>query len=519
MADSRISADVYGAVGITIVLIAVGILVGDPSVGLAVGFAAFLCMLYAATRVPLRTSLMVMMFLQYSLENPIEGAVGQLASPWAIVGAVMMTHLNNTTGISALFFSANDMAIVCLFVISAFRASSKSPIDRVGHVPTPRPLVRLAYLSFAATGLTWLGGMLKGGNFSISLWQLDRVMYVPMVFLLCHRGLRGVKDAAGLAKAVLAGSCVKTAFAVWVTYGVPEKRDQFGRIMELACPTDHSTSILFATGSVILGALLIERCGKRRILWTLIFLPILVTGMIYNSRRMVWVEIALVFVTLYFITPPNPVKRKIKKIALILMPVAIIYLRIGWYSDASIFKPAQTVRTVVDPEYDPSGSSQTRKIENYNLTFTMKQFPVLGTGYGNGYWQIIPLPEMGYPMEPYGPHNSILGLWAFCGVVGYLGTTMLWVGGLFFAFRAYLNSRAPPERASALVSFGAVLIYILQSWGDMGLGSWIGVFTVAPALAMAGKLAVESGGWGRQKAGVSASVPPPAPAATTAPAT
>jgi hypothetical protein len=69
------------------------------------------------------------------------------------------------------------------------------------------------------------------------------------------------------------------------------------------------------------------------------------------------------------------------------------------------------------------------------------------------------------------------------------------------------------------VSFGAVLIYILQSWGDMGLGSWIGVFTVAPALAMAGKLAVESGGWGRQKAGVSASVPPPAPAATTAPAT
>lgn len=495
MADHSISADVYGAVGITLVLIAAGIAIDDASVGMAVGIACFACLLYAMSRVPLRISLAVLIFLQFSLENPIEGAVHSLASPIAVVGSTMLQHLNNTTGIRALFFSGNDMAIVCLFFISFYRRSTNSPIDRVGHVPTPRPLVRLAYLSFAGTALTWVGGMLKGGNFSISLWQLDRVMYVPMVFLLCHRGLRGPKDAVMLAKAALAGACVKTGFALWVTYALPEKKDRMGRLIELACPTDHSTSILFATSTVILGAMLIERAGRRRLLWTLLFLPILITGMIYNGRRMVWVEIALVFVTLFFVTPPNPVKRKIKRAAFVLLPVALIYLRLGWYSSSSVYKPAQIVRSVVDPEYDPSGSSLTRKIENYNLTFTMKQFPLFGTGYGNGFWQIIPLPEMGYPMEPYGPHNSILGLWAFCGLVGYLATTMIWAGGLFFAFRAHLNARAPPERATALVCFGAVLIYMLQSYGDMGLGSWIGVFTVAPAMAMAGKLAVSVGAW------------------------
>jgi hypothetical protein len=46
-----------------------------------------------------------------------------------------------------------------------------------------------------------------------------------------------------------------------------------------------------------------------------------------------------------------------------------------------------------------------------------------------------------------------------------------------------------------LVSFGAVLIYMVQSWGDLGLGSPIGVFVIAAAIAVAGKLAVSTGQW------------------------
>jgi hypothetical protein len=92
---------------------------------------------------------------------------------------------------------------------------------------------------------------------------------------------------------------------------------------------------------------------------------------------------------------------------------------------------------------------------------------------------------------------------------------MLWVGGIFFAFRAHINARAPPEKATALVSFGAILVYMLQAWGDMGLGSWIGVFTVAPAAAMAGKLAVAVGGW-NPRARPASQAPAPTPAPTGA---
>jgi hypothetical protein len=513
MSNSGVTPDAFGAAAACVACIALAIIVGDPTVGLVLGGAAFACAIFFASRVPIRVTLAVLMFMNFALENPVEGATGLVASPLAIVGSVMMQHLNNTTGIRPLFMSGNDVMLVSLLLISAFRRSSGGGVDRPGHVVTPRPLVRLAHLSWLGSAYTFIVGMLRGGNFSMSLWQLDRVMYLPLIFVVAHRGLRGVKDGALLAKAAFFGAVVKAGYAVWVTAVAPERRDWKGELQEIACPTDHSTSILFATASVILGAMLIERVGKRRWLWTFLLLPIFVTGMIYNHRRMVWVEIALVFVTLYFVTPPNKITRMIKKAAYVLVPVAAIYLRLGWYSQSSIFKPAQTVRTVVDPDYDPSGSSQTRKIENYNLTFTMKQFPIFGAGYGNGYWQIIPLPEMGYPMEPYCPHNSILGLWVFCGLIGYAATTMLWVGSLYFAFRALLHARDPPTRATALACYGGILAYVLQAWGDMGLGSWIGVYTAGPAMALSGKLAVSVGAWPtrqRAKAGAQ-SAPQPGP--------
>ena len=112
----------------------------------------------------------------------------------------------------------------------------------------------------------------------------------------------------------------------------------------------------------------------------LIIVPILVAGMVNNNRRMVWVQIGMVFLTLYLSTPINNVKRKVKRYALILSPVIALYLVAGWNSKAGVFKPVQTVRSVVDPASD--ASSMTREIENYDIIFTLKQYPVLGADTG-----------------------------------------------------------------------------------------------------------------------------------------
>lgn len=151
------------------------------------------------------------------------------------------------------------------------------------------------------------------------------------------------------------------------------------------------------------------------------------------------------------------------------------------------------IRSAVDSKTD--SSTQWRDIENFDLLYTVKTYPFFGAGYGQHFFEVITLPAVDYSLELYIPHNSVLGLWAFYGYFGFVGITALWIGGVYCGMRAYRRIESPEGKAAALFSFGAVQIYYVQCYGDMGLGSWTGVFIVAPALATAAKLAVSSGAW------------------------
>jgi hypothetical protein len=313
-----------------------------------------------------------------------------------------------------------------------------------------------------------------------------------------------------MARVVVGAAIVRALFAIYVVNTVVVPPDENGQPGVLPWATSHHDSILFAGACVILIALMIERVkGAGRL--GLMILPVLAMGMLANNRRMVWVQVLMVFVTLYFATPTNPAKKKIKYTAFALSPFILAYLAIGWDAKGGIFKPVNMVRSVVEPETD--ASSFWRQIENYDILYTIKQFWLFGYGYGNQYWEVQPLPEIDYSLERYLPHNSLLGLWCFAGVWGYTAFTLLWGIGVFFAMRAYYATKKPTERVAALACIGSVLIYMVQCYGDVGLGSWTGVFIVGPAIAVAGKLAVSVGAWPSTKK--AAKKPTPAPVNAT----
>ncbi len=68
----------------------------------------------------------------------------------------------------------------------------------------------------------------------------------------------------------------------------------------------------------------------------------------------------------------------------------------------------------------------------------------MGTGYGHRFLEAIPLPAVDYPLEYFIPHNSLLGLWAFCGYFGVTALTLIFAGGVYFAMRGYYTAEAPP---------------------------------------------------------------------------
>lgn len=487
-----VGTDVKAAFGVAVGLAVIASAIDSGAIGWIVAPVVLVLLWYAMAKAPLRLSLFVLMFCGLTLENPSEQpAVGMWKSPLWGVASLMMMHLKNTIG-GSLPFSGMDVMFLSLGIVVLSRRSSGSKLDSAGSYRTPKPLLQLAYLSLAGTAFVWISGLARGGDNSFAMWQIDRVVYLPIVFLLFSAGLRGPADFVPLARIALAAATLRACQAVYVRATIVVPPDPMTGESGLPYATSHNDSMLFAFATVLLTVMVYQRLRGAGIRALLLF-PILCAGMLANTRRMVWVQILCALLVLYFLTEKNAFKRKLQRALLLVSPVVLVYVALGWGSNSKIFKPVKTIRSAIDSKADTS--TQWRDIENFDLIYTIHQNPIFGTGYGHGFDEKVMLPPVDYSLEHYVPHNSILGLWTYGGWIGFSAMTALWVGGIYFAMRAYHASKVSTHRAAALVGVGGILIYYVQCYGDMGLGSWTGVFIVAPSLAAIGKLAVPSGAW------------------------
>jgi O-antigen ligase len=241
---------------------------------------------------------------------------------------------------------------------------------------------------------------------------------------------------------------------------------------------------------------MLERPGRQALKLWILLLPIYVGGMLANNRRLVWPEVAITALFFLFITPMGKFKRFLfRAMALSALPL-IVYLAVGWNSEGgSLFAPVRTLRSLVDTERDTS--TRWRDWENYNLVTTYKRRPLLGSGFGHPFEEVAKLPDVTsvYELEPYIPHNSVLGLWAFGGLIGFALIWVMYPVGMFFTVRAYRCARNPTERIAALGAAAAQICYLIQAYGDLGFGTWGPVFTLATSYAVVGKICVANGGW------------------------
>jgi O-antigen ligase len=483
-------------VGLFALVTVAGVIVSDGNLVVAIAPVAAFSLLYLLWHVPLRYPVIALLFLGLTLENPGDDpASGLWKSPLYPLGALLLGHWNLTFHVKALFFSGMDLLLVFFFAITLHRRLTHSSIDRFGFVETARPMRFFSALTIFGAFLLEGWGTLHGGmDFGSSLWQLQRIVYLPLLFFLFHFALRGPKDQAAVGKAIILAACVRAIAAWGIRHFVTPNS-----IEQMPTATTHPDSMLFAGAFCLCVVLFIEIPSKKHALLGAIVLPILTMGMIANNRRLVWVEIALGLLVLFFVMPMTRMKRKIVRWALLLAPVLLLYVVLGWDKTGGVFRGAQMIRSVVDSKSD--ASTEWRDWENYDLVVTLKSSPVFGVGYGHPYLDQAKLPDVGYELEHFIPHNSILGLWAYGGLVGFSLLWMLMVVGAFFAARSYKLATRPMDRAAALASTLMFVIYLAHCYGDLALGTWASVFLVAAALTVVGKLALTTGAWpSRRKA-------------------
>jgi hypothetical protein len=487
---ARIDPLVLAAVAALGLLTLTLVIAGNGNVGLALAPVAVTVVVVLAVRAPLRHSLLVLGVLCLTLENPAEvPAVGLWKSPLYVPGALLLTHLNLTIPVPALIFSGLDLALALLAITWVVRRLAGSEVDVRGQSPTAGPLRDAALLCVVTIFFVWGRGLLgQGADFRFSLWQVFRVIYLPCVFLLYCAGLRGPSDSRAFGVALVVAALIRSALAIYVRHLFPDEA-------ELPYATVHADSMLFADAFLLVLVVFFERPSRRNLAVALSTLPILVWGMIANSRRLVWVELLAGLIVLFFITPFTQLKRRIARGVAYSLPVLLVYTAVGWSSGAKVFAPVRTLRSVIDSSAD--ASTRWRDWENYNLFYTVRTHPVIGTGFGHGYTEVVKLPDISanYELYRFAPHNSVLGLVAYAGLIGFAGMWLFMPLGVFFAVRSYRFSKTPRDRTAALATVGITVVYLVHCYGDMGLGTWASVFTVAPAFALMAKQAVATGAW------------------------
>jgi hypothetical protein len=461
------------------------LVLGDGDIAVALVPVLLLAVLHAISWLPLRYPVLVVTFLALTLENPAEiPAAGLWRSPLYPLESVLFLQLKFI--LPGVIFSGLDLLFAYLLAVSLFRWISGSTIDgrRSGATPV-RPFL-LICLGGAAWVWTW--GMTRGGaDFASSLWQVRVVVVLPVWAILFELSLRSRADRMALGKVVLAAACLKSGLALWLRATLVPAPGE----IEIPYVTVHADSMLFASAFCLVVVLLLQGFDRRCAL----ALPLLLGGMIANSRRLVWTELAMGLAVTFALSPRTPAKRAVTRMALRVLPFALLYCAAGWSSGSGVFAPVHVVRSMVDGKVD--GSTAWRDLENYNMCYTLGHSPLLGTGYGHGYEEHIMLPDISavYALYRYAPHNSILGLWVYGGLVGFAALWSMLVVAVFFAARAARHATLPIDCVAAVAAAAAILVYAVHCYGDMGLGTWTSACIAGPALAFAGRLAVSTGAW------------------------
>jgi hypothetical protein len=273
------------------------------------------------------------------------------------------------------------------------------------------------------------------------------------------------------------------------------REGSFGPDGPPATMTTHDDTVLWVTAIILLIVNAVELRARRSVLIAVVGIPILLLAIQENNRRLAFVSLIGALIPLYALVRPGKAKSAVRRAAMYLAPVFLAYVVIGWGRPEKIFKPLASFETVSTGE---DASTLARNAENLGLIYTANANGwVMGTGWGHKYIELTNKYTIAGAFElwPYVPHNSILGLLAFLGMVGFTG---FW---LRVPIACYLHSRLarlasrPADRAVGLACVPVVVICCNQMYGDMGCFSLVTMYTLGAVFAAALRVPIESKTW------------------------
>ena len=419
--------------------------------------------------------LCVMVFAGLTVERPIESEpllyLSYWRSPFRVFGPlfVSLPGLNLWAWQVLLFV----MAPLCLFRPGAFSRRA-------------RVMDAAIFFSLACTAVTFAWGLLRGGSAYQSYYQLWRFLTALLLALLLLSVVRSSRDLKVIGLTILAASLVRATLAIYFYWF-----HVHGRIVPPPPHmTSHDDSLLFMAGLVVVASWVVVQGRTRAWLTAVSAAPVLFYAMVLNNRRLVWIELVLALVVLYLLLPPGRWRRHLTLALPLVAPVVLAYLFVGANRPGAFFAPARALSTAGSNQ-DNSSLARQEEIRNLLYTLSADGNPVLGTGWGRPYLKVTSVyanfgPE--WTQYLYQPHNSLLGVAVFAGLVGIGGIWLVVPVAAFLATRGYRDSTGAINRTAALAAVCILPPYSAQCFGDIGFQSFTCNLILGVAMGVAGKV-------------------------------
>jgi hypothetical protein len=151
--------------------------------------------------------------------------------------------------------------------------------------------------------------------------------------------------------------------------------------------------------------------------------------------------------------------------------VAVAYIGAFWTVETSIGFPAQAIKSVIAPDSVGGAnrsSDEYRKIEGYNIWYTIRADPLRGIGFGHPFYQPIALPDISFFIFwRYMPHHSFLWVWLKTGFFGFVSMLYLMIRTIQHGVRSTVRLPTGTTRAICVTATLYVPMYLVYSYVDI----------------------------------------------------
>jgi hypothetical protein len=441
-------------------LIPLGVVGLSALAGLFSAEASFAIVVIAAVvttlrYLPIQPLMLVVSFLALGVDNPRSSpANGNWQSPWIFLAGALYRNLE------PLPVCLLDLLAVGCAIRGLLHVRQESKI-RIGR---ERVFSRIIAVALGTMIFTFAAGILRGGDMKQAVYQGRVFVWIPC-FAIGIATVGDLKFLRRMKTVMILAACSKALTGLWVTLTVTPLSSK----TPLDFVTTHGDSVTYAMVFSVIVASWVAGVEKRLRRWHGIGMVLTLVGLYTNQRRIAFVGMAFAVMLMYEDAIPERRRAINRTVSRFIIP-GVLYFAIAFsgVSRNAIFRPALSLRSVVIQD---DRSSSTRDVENFNLYYTYKTNPLLGIGFGKEYIEFSRGDYIGdvFPQYKFLPHNSMLGLFAYGGLIAAGGYYVIFPAVLYLGLRATKRFYTPERWALSMWGASGIAAVLIQGYGDVGL--------------------------------------------------